>query len=235
MAGFSVHLLGGMVSGAFIGGMGLVELKISPVQAGAVFIAGTIGGLLPDIDSDTSKPLSFLFQLISVLIPSIFYGKAARHGGGSLEFLLCYFTISYIVIYYGVCSLIKKLTAHRGILHSIPFAFLCGGIGYLLFSQSGKNMGLYCGIAVFSGCLIHLILDEFYSLSFKFGFIPVVKRSTGTALKFSGDSAVATVFVYLLTFCVYLFVFMPGIESKLIEFLEPSIKKMLMISVLGER
>ncbi|MBF0226605.1 MAG: metal-dependent hydrolase [Desulfobacterales bacterium] len=224
MAGFKIHLLGGMTNGALIAGICLWKQGFTPIQAGAVFIAGTIGGLLPDVDSDTSRPLTLLFQLMSVLIPAILYQKASKYGGKSPEFMICYFAISYIFINYVICEIIKELTVHRGIMHSIPFAFLCGGIGYLLFSQSGKNISLSCGVAVFTGCLVHLILDEFNSFSFKFGLIPVVKRSSGTALKLGSESVISTAFVYLLTVCIYLFIVMPEIESSIKELIKKIFK-----------
>jgi hypothetical protein len=44
------------------------------------------------------------------------------------------------------------------------------------------------GISVFAGCMVHLILDELNSLSFKFGLIPVLINSSGTAFKFKSDN-----------------------------------------------
>ena len=75
------------------------------------------------------------------------------------------------------------MTIHRGIMHSIPFSFLCAEITYLLFDSADKNMSTMAASAVFFGCFIHLILDELHAIYFKFGFIPMLKKSSGTALK----------------------------------------------------
>jgi len=197
MAGFRAHLAGGMISGAAISLMGFSLKELSPTQAGAIFVVGSVGGLLPDLDSDTGKPLAFLFQLISILIPSMLFGKASQLGGKSLEFLICYFSLSYIFINYVGCFIIKRITIHRGMMHSVPFAFLCGGIGYLLFASSGDKVALMGGAAVFLGYFGHLILDELSSFKLRFGFVPTLKSTSGTALKFASPSVLATFFTYL--------------------------------------
>ena len=50
--------------------------------------------------------------------------------------------------------------------------------------------------------MIHLVLDELNSISFKFDFIPYIKKSSGTALKLKSDSIFITMFVYLLILLV---------------------------------
>lgn len=209
MAGFKTHMAGGLASGAGFSLLGFYLQGQSLMQACAIFVVGTVAGLLPDLDSDTGKPLAFLAQLVAVLIPSLLYTEAARRFGTSPEFLICYFTFGYLVINFGVCGIIKKVTVHRGIMHSVPFALLCGGIGYLLFASSDRNLAMLGGIAVFTGCLVHLLLDEFSAFQLKLGFIPFAKRSMGTALKFKSDSLWATVFIYLLIGIVATAVFMP--------------------------
>lgn len=198
MADFKGHLAGGLLAGAGVSAFGYFMAGLPLIQSGAVFIVGSIGGLLPDLDSDTGKPLSFLFELVSVLVPSLLLARAIRIGGDSPEFLVCYFAAAYLFLNYFVCGIIKRVTVHRGIMHSIPFALIFAGIGYLLFRPSSLQLAVFTGIAIFLGCLIHLLLDEITSIRLKFGFIPVPSRSGGSALKFKSESVFATLFVYLL-------------------------------------
>jgi membrane-bound metal-dependent hydrolase YbcI (DUF457 family) len=198
MAGFKAHLTGGVISGASVSTLALFIRALTLTQAVAVFFVGIVAGLLPDLDSDTGKPLTLLFQLISVLIPSLLFFKATQYGGSTPEFLICYFIVSYLFINYVVCATIQKLTAHRGMMHSLPFAFLCAGFAYLLFMESGKEVALISSIAVFLGCLVHLVLDELHSFTFKYGFIPALKKSRGTALKLKSDSVLTTLIYYSL-------------------------------------
>ena len=214
MAGFKTHLAGGIASGTGLSLMGHSLAGLSPMQTGAIFVVGTAAGLLPDLDSDSGKPLAFLFQLVSILVPSLLFTRAAQRFGTSPEFLICYFTLAYLFINFVVCAAIKKLTVHRGIMHSLPFALLCGGIGYLLFLPSSRDMGLMGGSAVLTGCLVHLLLDEFSSFELKLGFIPFPKRSSGTAFKLASDSIPATVSVYLLLCIVVMAIFSPGYFSR---------------------
>lgn len=208
MAGFRAHLAGGMVSGGAVSLVGFSLKGLSLTQAGAIFVVGSVGGLLPDLDSDTGKPLTFLSQLLSILIPSMLFGKASQLGGDSPEFLICYFSLFYLFINYVVCSIVKRITIHRGMMHSIPFAFLCGGIGYLLFTSSGAKAALMGGIAVFLGYFSHLVLDELSSFKLRFGLIPILKNSTGTALKFTSPSILTTFFTYLALALVFMIVFL---------------------------
>jgi len=92
-------------------------------------------------------------------------------------------------------------------MHSIPFALVCGGIGYLLFLSSGKQVAIMAGVAVFLGCLVHLVLDELSSFKLKFGFIPILKKSSGTAFKLKSDSLGTTLFIYLIFAAVIIVVF----------------------------
>ena len=202
MAQFKTHLAGGVVAGAGISALGLFTQGLNLTQACAVFIIGSVGGLLPDLDSDSGKPLELLFELISVLIPALLFMSFVREEWSSSEFLVCYFTLSYLFINYVVCALIKRLTVHRGIMHSIPFALLSGGVGYLLFASSGKEIATIAGLAVLAGCLTHLVLDELNSFTLKFGFMPWLKRSSGTALKLKTNSLATNLFIYCLIITV---------------------------------
>ena len=207
MAEFRVHLIGGIAAGTGMSVAGHFMAGLTPLQAGAVFVAGSVGGLLPDLDSDTGKPLTFLFHLISVLIPSLLFVKAIQIGGDSPEFLVCYFAASYLFINYVVCAIVKRVTVHRGMMHSIPFVFVCAGVAYLLFKPSGSPVAVMAGLAVFLGCLVHLLLDEITSFKLKFGIIPVPKRSSGSAFKFKSDSLFATLFIYIILVIIGIVVF----------------------------
>jgi membrane-bound metal-dependent hydrolase YbcI (DUF457 family) len=207
MAEFKVHLAGGVAAGAGMSAVGHFMAGLTPLQAGAVFVVGSVGGLLPDLDSDTGKPLAFLFHLVSVLIPSLLFVRAVQIGGDSPEFLVCYFTASYLFINYVVCAIVKRVTVHRGMMHSIPFVFVCAGVAYILFKPSGTEVAVIASLAVILGCLVHLVLDEVTSFKLKFGFIPVPKRSSGSAFKFKSDSLFATLFIYIILVIIGIVVF----------------------------
>jgi membrane-bound metal-dependent hydrolase YbcI (DUF457 family) len=197
MAGFKTHLLGGMTGGGVLALTGYLQEHINLKEAGAVAMLGTLGGLLPDLDSDTGKPLKLLFQLLSILVPMSFYYLYKDYFAKEVTITLLFFVISYLAVQYLLCPLIKKLTVHRGIMHSIPFALLCGQVTFLLFFKISHRVALYYAMAVFLGALIHLVLDEYHAISFK-GFVPQLGRFSGTALAFYSSSLWTTLLVYLL-------------------------------------
>ena len=76
MSDFRVHLVGGIAAGAGMSVAGHFMAGLTLLQAGAVFVVGSVGALLPDLDSNTGKPLAFLFHLVSVLISSLLFVRA---------------------------------------------------------------------------------------------------------------------------------------------------------------
>jgi len=183
MADFKTHLTGGIVVGATFSAISFISFEMNIIQSFAVFTMGLLGGILPDLDSDSGKPIALISGMLSVLFPALLLTQISYETSFTPEFLISYFAFSYFVINYIFCELIKKMTKHRGIMHSIPFSFLCAEIAYLLFYPSGQNMTTMAALSIFFGCIIHLILDELNAFYFKFGFIPMLKKSSGTALK----------------------------------------------------
>ncbi|MBF0102083.1 MAG: metal-dependent hydrolase [Desulfobacterales bacterium] len=207
MASFNVHLYSGFICGAGFSTLGISVYHLNPFQGASVFIMATTGALLPDVDSDTGKPLHLMFQLISIMIPSLLLPKVIPLGDNSPEWIISYFTLSYLFLFYGVGTLIKRLTVHRGIFHSIPFSILSAELVYLLFVQSSQKLALIAASAMFSGCILHLLLDEANSFYFKHHLMPSLKRSKGTALKLKSDSIVLTVCIYCLILYVATVIF----------------------------
>ena len=207
MADFKTHVVGGVATGGFFATISFISFALDPVQCFAVFTLGLLGGIIPDLDSDSGKPLALISGSLSVLIPALLLSKMPTANTTSPEFLISYFAFCYFIINYVICELIKKMTSHRGIMHSIPFAFLSAEIAYLLFNSSGQKMATMAAVAIFSGCLIHLILDELNSFYFKFYFIPLLNKSSGTAFKLYSKGVMANFFIYALVFGVSLIIF----------------------------
>lgn len=198
MADFKTHLTCGVILGGGSALVALMGLNLSYIQSFAVFTMGAIGGLLPDIDSDSGKPLRLIFSTISILLPALLLGKLPNVESFSSEFLVSYFVCSYFIINYLICGLVKRITVHRGIMHSLPFSVLAGEIGYLLFASSEENVAITVGGVVFAGCVVHLILDELHSFTFKYKMFPVLKKSFGTAFKLKSQSLFASAALYCL-------------------------------------
>jgi membrane-bound metal-dependent hydrolase YbcI (DUF457 family) len=207
MANFKTHVAGGIIVGLGFSSIGYLSFNLDLIQSFAIFTIGLLGGIIPDLDSDSGKPLALISGSLSVLLPALLLNKVTTPDKLSPEFLISYFAFSYFLINYIACELIKKFTVHRGIMHSIPFSFLVAEVTYLLFTSSGQKMATMASLALFFGCLVHLILDELNAFYFKFGFIPLLNKSSGTALKLYSSGFLINIFIYSLVFGVAFIIF----------------------------
>ena len=202
MADFKTHTLGAaLVSGVAATAM----VMIGNNSLGAIlgyFALGVVGGLLPDVDSDHSIPIRIAYNVISVfgaLLVVFHLGEQY-----SLAELVILGVVTGLLIRYGVFSVFARFTVHRGLFHSIPAAIAAGLLTAWLASQLFAATPLtawVCAVFVCGGCIVHLILDEMYSVNL-LGMR--IKRSFGTALKLGHlNQPVGTAALYLAVVLLY--------------------------------
>ena len=142
---------------------------------------GTIGGLLPDIDSDTSKPLHILFNALAALttVLVILYFKDQY----LMQHIFIMSIAAFLIVRYPILAIFKILTVHRGVFHSLFsaafFTLLTVCINFYIFSSSSQFSWL-SGLFIGFGFIVHLLLDELYAVNLS-GV--QLKRSFGTAFK----------------------------------------------------
>jgi len=207
---------------------------------------GYIGSLFPDIDLSTSKPIQLFKNIIYVSIiillllffdqvklfltslKNVEIEKILNNEFVNIDFIviLLILTIPYFLVHL-FFIIINKLTYHRGIIHSIPFAFLLTLLLYLSFYTYYLNKIVikfelnvfFISILFFIGNIVHLLLDEFYSVDFK---NKKIKKSFSTALTiFSFKSSKTYIKLYLIIFIVLLMNFSQNdfnIYSEIIKF-----------------
>jgi hypothetical protein len=179
MADFKTHTVGA----ALISGIAATALfmtgEMSNLAVVGYFLLGVMGGLLPDIDSDTSVPLRIASHVLAVIggfLALFTFGQRLSLVELVILWLACFLTIRY-----GIFSIFTRITVHRGLIHSLPagvgFALLAVLIAYHLVGSSALQ-AWFCGLFVFLGFIVHLLLDEFYSVNLV-GM--QLKRSFGTA------------------------------------------------------
>ena len=196
MASYSKHIGIGSLTGITFGFICYWTYGINLIQAIAVATVAEIGSILPDIDSDTSRPRQIVLGILGITIPTILACNYIK--SNSLENTFCIVLFSYLIIQHVLPPIFAKYTSHRGLYHSIPMGILFSEWIYLLFFESGRKVALIYAGACFAGYLSHLILDELFSINLnEFN----VKRSFGTALKFTGPSKLQTFLLYFLIFC----------------------------------
>ncbi|MFT5722836.1 MAG: hypothetical protein ACI9W6_003172 [Motiliproteus sp.] len=154
-----------------------------------LWFLGTIGGLLPDIDSDNSTSLNIIFNIFSIVILLMVLRYITGEHFREISFteLLAIPLGVYGIIKWLIRPLFEKVTVHRGSCHSLLFLILCGllttQLTWIFNSEHATKsaiIALLSGGFVLFGGLIHLILDELYSVDLS---NIRIKRSFGTALK----------------------------------------------------
>lgn len=206
MADFKTHMLGAaLVSGVAATGIAMVS-DIGPSAVLGLFALGVVGGILPDIDSDTSIPIRVAFNVLSVIAGFLVVFRFSEVY--SLLELLVLGLAGFALVRFGIFSAFTRFTVHRGLFHSIPAALVAGMItaiiAHELFNAHPVKAWSW-GSFVFGGFLVHLILDEIYSVDLM-GM--QVKRSFGTALNFgSVNNPWGTLMLY--GFAAVLFFFCP--------------------------
>jgi len=189
MANFNTHLnvaalLTG-VSSASLVAAGHVELN----TAIWLWFLGTIGGLLPDIDSDNSTSLDTIFNIFAFTVIIFIMRYISGDDFRDLSFLevIAVPVVTYGLMKYGLRAIFERLTVHRGSCHSLLFLVLCGLATTQIISSvdsiNSSNADMIAWLSggfIFLGGLIHLTLDEVYSVDLR---NIKIKRSFGTALK----------------------------------------------------
>jgi membrane-bound metal-dependent hydrolase YbcI (DUF457 family) len=203
VAGFHTHIAVSTAVGmgyAMWGGAQYdLPLSTCALAGGLCAIAGT----MPDLDSDSGVPARETISLAAALVPMLLFQRFQAHGL-SVEHMVLAGAPIYLVIRFGLGSILKSVSVHRGMFHSIPAAVIAGLIGYLICDEGVSLVRYYKAFAVTLGYMTHLILDEMWSLDFGAG-LPRVKKSFGTALKVFGDDPGATLSTYCLLVLLGLF------------------------------
>jgi len=215
MANFNTHLSTAIISSGMLTWTLQAHSVLSAEAIVPAILVGVLGGLIPDIDSDTSKPLFLFFNGLSFLIASIVLLFTFELFAWQQ---LAYLYIGIFVFFrYIVIRFFMYFTVHRGIFHSIPIALLMGILIAIGCTKLGCSDNLAWAYAVLfsSGYLIHLCLDEVFSFNLrgvKF------KRSFGTALKlFSFKNSFQYAVLYFLLYAAYRI--SPNHESFIANFL----------------
>jgi membrane-bound metal-dependent hydrolase YbcI (DUF457 family) len=160
-----------------------------------------VAGMLPDLDSQSGRPLREIISLTAVLLPLLLMQHLMNLGGQGERVLLLSIVV-YLLIRFVAPSLLGKLTVHRGMLHSVPALIIASELVFLGYPSSIEvKLMLACGVAI--GFFSHLLLDELYSVQWS-GVRIKFSKSAGSALKFGGRRFLPNVFAYaVLLFLTY--------------------------------
>jgi hypothetical protein len=207
VASFGVHLAGGLCLAGVAATSVLVAGLASPMEMLAYLALGTVGSLLPDIDADNSAPIQISFTVISIALAFGAMFVLADTFDSVVELLAVWLCV-YLLFRWLVFHLFTRLTTHRGIFHSVPAALLFGATTTLVADHVLGRAVLQAwlaGLFVCFGYLVHLLLDELYSVNL-FGMR--TRRSLGSAFKlWSSSNHAASLYMY--TACLLILPLLP--------------------------
>ncbi len=194
MAGFKTHITTSSVLGAGYGAV--AHLGYGMPLDKSILAAGLCGvsGMLPDLDSDSGKPVREMFAFAAAIVPMLMVDRM-EHMGLSYESMVLAGAGIYLFIRFGVAKIFKKYTVHRGMWHSIPACATAGLLAFLICSCENMNERWFKTGAVVLGFMSHLVLDELWAIDWS-GWRPRLKRSFGTAIKFWSNSTWANISTY---------------------------------------
>ncbi len=181
MANFQTHLGGAALGGGLVASGILATGMMSLPQAISGWLLVMLGGLLPDIDSDHSNVVRGLFTVFGGMISILSIIILGADASIGLMWLVG--TVSFVTVRYGIWYVFARFTVHRGIFHS-----LLAGVFFSVFTTVAAfhlmalpaRISWLMGLCLMIGFIIHLFLDECYSVDLVNGRI---KRSFGTAMK----------------------------------------------------
>jgi membrane-bound metal-dependent hydrolase YbcI (DUF457 family) len=202
VANYSKHLSWGIGWGAIAGLGSLLTGTCTIMQSVVAMTLGIIGAILPDIDSDTSRPVRIIFGIMGIVMPVLIM-QLFLDDKTKTETLFCYMLFAYLIVQHGVSKVFFKFTRHRGVFHSIPAVVICGLLTFLAFANSTLPVKTVFAVACAGGYMAHLILDEIYSVDLA-GLR--VKNSFGTAICFKSESRLVTSLAYLIIIVLGCFV-----------------------------
>ncbi|MGH1351504.1 MAG: metal-dependent hydrolase [Methyloligellaceae bacterium] len=205
MANFRTHLAVGTMATGLLATMAMAASVVNTNQVIMLTCAGAFGSVLPDIDLERSKSSRAIFFGLALFL-SFCVLFAVGDKFSILEMWLLWLGVFLGIRYFGQ-ALFHKFAVHRGIFHSLLagvfFMFATAAIFRHIY-QTTEFISWMAGLFVLFGYIVHLVLDEVYSVDFD---NTRIKKSFGTALKIfeyrslgaSLAMAFATIAIYYLT------------------------------------
>ncbi len=145
-------------------GLGFVAKSFYHVSLTQAVFGGVLcalGGVLPDIDSDSSRAFERCMTTVAGA-SSLLVANRLSFFNIEDEGVVIISAIHYFFMYYIIGGLVKKMTVHRGMCHSIPFGVIAAELTFIL-SAGTTQLRLFKAACVFIGVFVHLFLDELAS------------------------------------------------------------------------
>lgn len=194
MAGYKEHISVSGLLGVCYGLTSTFVLGFTPVQGALAGVLTWVAGMLPDLDSETGKPVREIFGLVASIAPLLMIRHLIRWGG-DVETTILLAIIVWATIRYGASSLLGRFVVHRGMFHSIPAMLIAAEATFLAYKSESNQVKLLMASGVALGFLSHLILDEVYSVQWT-GVRLKLNKAAGSAFKLFGKALAPNAMAY---------------------------------------
>lgn len=181
MANFATHIGAGTIVSGSLATLTVAANVIGPQSVVAVTLAGVLGSILPDIDLKDSRPARFFFSMLAIFLSFIAMFMAAQKY--SIAEIWLAWLATFLFVRYVVSAAFFHFSYHRGIWHSLlaaAFFWFVTAITFKYLLGFHEGVAWLAGGFLFIGYLVHLLLDELYSVDMMGNRL---KRSFGTAFK----------------------------------------------------
>jgi membrane-bound metal-dependent hydrolase YbcI (DUF457 family) len=170
MPGYQTHLTVSTLGSALLVAWGTARYGWDGVIPSLAFAAGAAGGLVPDLDSDSSKPrlwAGFLAAAAAAIgaagfltAPGPFLQRPWAAWPTALAALYLFLLVNWLIL-----KFLRHRTRHRGLFHSLAVPFLYGGLMALLAGPRGTATAMAVWLLSLFGVFSHLVLDALRGLS----------------------------------------------------------------------
>lgn len=202
MANFTTHIASGILVSGALSTLAIATSVATPGELMTLVGAGALGAVLPDIDLQQSRASQAMFSGLAIFFAFAMLFKLALNL--SIIEMLIIWIATYVAVRYLGHNAFHKIAVHRGIFHSIVAAVFFGFATAIVYRQVFQTTPLIAwmgGIFMFVGYIVHLVLDEIYSVDV---YNERVKSSFGSALKLIDHKhAFATVAMLAVTGATY--------------------------------
>src|SRR5262249_4964150 len=147
MAGFKTHITTSTILGIGYGAGAHwgYHLPVSTCLLASGLCSGS--GMLPDIDSDSGRPLRESMSFATAVVPMMMVDRF-RAMGMNLESIILAGGAIYLLIRFAFAAVLKHFTVHRGMFHSLPAAAIAGEATFLAFGCEQVDLRYFVAGAV---------------------------------------------------------------------------------------
>ena len=196
MGNYRQHITFATTLGVAYAGAAYFVAGVHWVYGSVAALLATIGGLLPDLDSDSGVEMRGFTGMLGVLTAlAVWQHLGNLQPEPAFEYHLWAVVAAYVAVRHFMRRIVSRLSVHRGMSHSLPTCAVWGALGYLHYPSESHVLRLMMAVAIMLGFFSHLLLDEMFSVDIRGAR---VNRAFGTALKLWAPSAWSTLGIYLL-------------------------------------